>query len=99
MNPKLVQELIGPYSKFLLDLVLVMEELQDLGFDAELAPEDLHRSDREKLYNADKQVVDALMRTVKNPTYQKLSTADKLLTVVKIFNRHRLPVLNRLQKL
>ncbi len=98
MNDKLVQELIGPYSKILLDLVLVVEELQEIGFDADLAPEDISKSDELKLRNANRQVLQAMVRTLRNPTYQALSVDDKLLAVAKIFNRHRLPVLQRLHK-
>jgi hypothetical protein len=98
MNDSLVQELVGPYSKILLDIVLVLEELQSIGFDADLAPEKISKADREKLYNANRQILQALIRTIKNPTYSRLSKDDRLLAVAKIFNRHRGPILVRLSK-
>jgi hypothetical protein len=96
VDDKLVQELVGTYSRILLDLVLVVEELQDIGFSADSAPDKLSKDDRLKLQNANRQVLQALIRTVKNPTYGGLSKDDKLLAVAKIFNRHRSPILLRL---
>lgn len=83
------------------DMSSLLKELEDIGYSPEPIPfEGLSQTQLKKLHAADRKAAQVALRTMKNPTYQKLPIAGKSNAKLKkdvikaIFDRHRGRVLS-----